>query len=328
MRSLVPTHGSQSPDVVDPSRFPALARIVDAVLGVWPTHEKYLRVNFGERDGDLLRHSEKLAGIITRIGAARHGGLDGLASDYKFLCQNIVLPEELFFRRHGRYRLTSFAEADARVYSNAPFMSRYMNGLLLSDVVWINHCRCMRHYIESFLPSLEPASSLLEIGPGHGLLLHLADSAPTVGKLSAWDVSDASLSLAADTLKIFGSERPVAFEKRNIYDAKIMSKDTAGLYDAVVLSEVLEHLEAPLDALRVLHHITRPGGRVWINVPANSPAPDHLFLVNHPDEAAALVHQAGFDVVDAASYPTSGTTLERAVKEKLTVSCVVVGRKR
>ena len=71
----------------------------------------------------------------------------------------------------------------------------------------------------------------------------------------------------------------------------------------------------------------KPGGKVWINVPANSPAPDHLYLVRSPAQAAEAVANAGFTVVDQASFPMSGTTLEKAIERKLTVSCVVVGQR-
>ena len=314
-------------ELVNASQYPHFAKIVAEILRQWPQHERYLTTNLGEREPALLAHSERLSQMIWTLGAEKPDGFASLISDYRFLCEKIVLPEELFFRRNGRYRLTNFEDALRTVYNDAPFMTRYMNGLLISDIMWINHCRCMMHYVQQYLPSLRENADLLEIGPGHGLLLYLADGAKNVARTTAWDVSDASLALAAHTLKTLDAKRPVTFEKRNIFEPAIMAKENEGLFDGVVLSEVLEHLEEPLRAIQVLYHLCRPGGRVWINVPANSPAPDHLFLVNKPDEAAELVKQAGFEVADAASYPTSGTTLERAVRQKLTVNCVVVGRK-
>ena len=129
--------------IADPGSFPNFAAILAEVLSQWPEHEKYLRINVGEREPALLEFSERLSGIILKLAAAQPEGLQGLARDYRYLCQRIVLPEEMHFRRHGRYRLESFAEALRTVYNNKPFMTRYMNGLLLSDVIWINHCRCM-----------------------------------------------------------------------------------------------------------------------------------------------------------------------------------------
>jgi 2-polyprenyl-3-methyl-5-hydroxy-6-metoxy-1,4-benzoquinol methylase len=314
--------------LIDAQTNPDTSRLVAAILAAWPEHERYLATNFGERDPGLLAFTEKLSGIICRLASGHEGGLDGLARDYRFLCEDIVLPEEMYFRRHDRYRLTKFEDALSSVYANTAFMTRYMSGLLVSDAIWINHCRCMQHYAQNFLPGLESGASLLEIGPGHGLLLFLATEASNLGPVTAWDISDASLKLAAHTLDVMKAKKPVSFEKRNIFDPSIMSAENESRFGGVVFSEVLEHVEQPLEALRVLHHLCRPGGRVWINVPANSPAPDHLYLVRRAEDAAKLAREAGFDVVDVQEFPTSGTTLERAIKRKLTISCVITGQKK
>lgn len=311
----------------DHAGYPNLARLFSEVLSIWPEHGRYLEKSVEGRDPELMRHSERLSDMIVRLAGTVKGGLPALSADYRFLCEQIVLPEELYFRRNGQYRLTNFEDALRTVYADKPFMTRYMNGLLMSDVLWINHCRALQHYADRFLNSLKPGANLLEIGPGHGLLLHLACESPNVGAISAWDISQASLDLSKHALEALGATRPVKFEMRNIFEASIMKDENAGLFDAVVLSEVLEHLEQPGQAIRVLRHLCKPGGRVWINVPANSPAPDHLYLVTEPQQAENLVRDEGFTVIDSAHFPMTGVTLERAVKQKLTISCIVVGER-
>lgn len=311
----------------DPKAYPNLVKLITEVLSVWSEHERYLEKSLAGRDLDLMRHSEKLSTMIVRLAASIGGGIGALATDYRFLCEQIVLPEELYFRRNGHYRLDKFEDALRTVYSNTAFMTRYMNGLLMSDVVWVNHCRGLQHYAGKFLKGLKPGADLLEIGPGHGLLLNLACETPGIGSISAWDVSQASLAMSRHALDVLGAKRTVKFEARNIFDPSIMDKANAGLFDAVVLSEVLEHLEHPEQAVRVLLHLCKPGGRVWINVPANSPAPDHLYLVSEPEQAERLVRDAGFDIIDAANFPMTGVTLERAIKQKLTITCIIAGER-
>ena len=306
--------------------YPHLARLVAEVLALWPEHDRYLDKSLGGRDQELMRHSEKLAGMVGRLSSTIPGGIATLASDYRFLCQDIVLPEELHFRRTGSYRLTKFQDALREVYNDHAFMNRYMNGLLISDVLWINHCQGLQHYVD-FIAKLKPQADVLEIGPGHGLLLYLASERQDLGKLSAWDISQASLDMSRHALQTLGAQRPVTFEMKNIFDPSIMAAENAALFDAVILSEVLEHLEHPEQAVRVLHHVCKPGGRVWINVPANSPAPDHLYLVSAPKQAEDLVRSVDFDVVDTASFAMTGATMERAIKQKLTITCIVVGER-
>ena len=98
-------------------------------------------------------------------------------------------------------------------------------------------------------------------------------------------------------------------------------------FGAIVISEVLEHLERPADALKVLFSLCKLGGKIWVNAPANSPASDHLFLFTQPTDAVDMVRQAGFDVIHTAGYSMAGASIERAVRQKLTLSCVVIGQR-
>lgn len=313
--------------LVDRSKHPNLADLATEVLNVWPEHDRYLENSLRPREEGFLSFSEKLAEMVGRLATTVDGGIGALADDYRFLCEEIYLPEEFHFRRHGAYRLTSFEEALTTVYNNAPFMARYMNGLLVSDVLWINHCRGLQHYADVFLNSLPANARLLEIGPGHGLLLHLASQNPKVGSLTAYDVSQKSVDMAGKALKALGAAKPVRFELKNILDGSIMEPGNGGQFDAIVFSEVLEHLDQPEQALRALLHLCKPGGRIWINVPANSPAPDHLYLVREPKQAEDLVRKVGFEVVDTAHLPMTGMTMEWAIKQKFTISCIIVGRR-
>jgi hypothetical protein len=173
--------------LVDGSKYPNLANFVTEVLKVWPEHEQYLNNSFAGRNEDLLSFSEKLAEMIGRLAQTVDGGMGALGNDYRWLCEEISLAEELHFRRHGSYRLKSFEEAERAVYGNAPFMTRYMNGLLMSDLLWVNHSRGLQHFAGVYLNSLTDNAHLLEIGPGHGLLLYLAAQNSKIGALVAWD---------------------------------------------------------------------------------------------------------------------------------------------
>ena len=100
-----------------------------------------------------------------------------------------------------------------------------------------------------------------------------------------------------------------------------------GEFDAVVISEVIEHLERPNMALQSLHAALTPGGRILINMPINSPAPDHIYLWESPEEMTALVEAQGF-IIDATQIlPQTGVSLERALKLKVNVSCVYIAHK-
>jgi adenine-specific DNA methylase len=80
-------------------------------------------------------------------------------------------------------------------------------------------------------------------------------------------------------------------------------------------------------ALKAIQRLLAPGGRVFVNAPVNSPAPDHLSLFRKPEEIVDLVRDAGLDVEDTLFAPTSGATLEQARKRALAISTVVIARK-
>jgi 2-polyprenyl-3-methyl-5-hydroxy-6-metoxy-1,4-benzoquinol methylase len=312
--------------IVDRTAYPSLAILTQAILDDFPDHLSFLEAGFRDREPDLMKHSELVASAIMRLSAIVEGGLPALASDYKFICKDVVFPEEVHFRRTGSYRLTSFKEALETVYSNGPYMKRYMNGLLLSNVIWNNHARALHHFATNFLPSLPKGAHLLEIGPGHGLLLYLATLTDGLGSISAWDISRTSLEMSRQALETMGAKRSVSFEERNIIESDNL-ESFHGKFDGVVFSEVLEHLEQPGQALEVLFRLCKPGGKAWINVPANSPAPDHIYLVKEPGQFHDLVRGAGFEIVESQNFPMTGYTLERAIRRKLTISCVAVGQR-
>jgi len=304
---------------------PHLDALVARTLARWREHAGYIAKSLEGRDAGVTAVSEEVARIALILGAAMEGGVDGMIDDYRFLCETIMLPEELHFRRHGTYRLSSFAEAERECYANPDFMNRYMNGVLVSAVMWSNHAHAFASYVNDYLPRLPAGAAHLEIGPGHGLFLYFAARREGVGRVEGWDVSPTSIANTRAALTIMGAERSVTLKLGNLFDAAAEARGDS--FDSIVMSEILEHLEDPVAAMRAACRHLKPGGYLWVNVPANSPAPDHIFLVNGMEHAQSLVTDAGLEIVDSVAFPMSGTSLEKAMKRKLTISCVVLARK-
>jgi SAM-dependent methyltransferase len=304
---------------------PNLDALMARVVARWPEHAGYVAKSLDGREPAVAAMSDELASIVLTLGAGVEGGVESLIDDYRFLCEAIALPEELHFRRHGTYRLSRFADAERECYANAAYMNRYMNGLLVSNVMWSNHASAFTAYVNGYLPRLPIGGAHLEIGPGHGLLLAFAARRSDLARIEGWDVSPTSISNTRAVLDALGVERPVDLKLANLFD--VADDEAGGGFDSIVMSEILEHLEDPVAALRAASRHLRPGGEIWINVPANSPMPDHIFLLNGPDDARALVEQADLDIVETAAFPMSGVSLEKAMKRKLVVSCVVIAKK-
>lgn len=294
-----------------------LAQMVQLQLAIFPEHEAYLERRFAHEDTARLQFDDFIADKILSVAGA---DIERICGDYQWLCGE-VLNEELHFRREGRYRLATAKQAFEEVYSNHEYMTRYMNGLLASQLWWQNHAEVLRFFRDRFVPNIPAGFSHLEVGPGHGLFLHLAASSPNCAVATGWDISDASLDGTRAALATLGTSDNVRLEKVDLFSSP------KAKFQSIAFSEVLEHLEDPLQALRILHGLLDDGGHIFINAPVNSPAPDHIFLFSAPEEIVTLVEQAGFRIVDQLFAPTAGASLERARKLKLSISTAVVATK-
>lgn len=322
-RPNCPVRGKKGIAVIGFESYPSLDKLLSRLLEIWPEHADYVGKSFADRSSELMATSEVIASCVLKLANQANGTLDTLCDDYRFLCEKIVLPEELYFRRHDRYRLSSFADAQRECYANAPFMSRYMNGVLLSNIVWLNHAEAITSYVREYLPSLAEGTDHLEVGPGHGLFLYFAAINPAVATVTGWDVSPTSIEHTGAALRTLGVTRPVNLALRDM--AVVAAAADSARFDSIVMSEILEHLEDPVAALGAAAALLRSGGHVWVNVPANSPCPDHIFLIDSPEHACELVRSAGLEVVASHAFPMTGATLERARRNKLPISCVVIG---
>jgi SAM-dependent methyltransferase len=114
-------------------------------------------------------------------------------------------------------------------------------------------------------PHLNDQSRLLEIGCGAGNLLLQASvrgSYPV-----ALDLSRQALSFVRSRLDeaVSGPEAPRGFASTQAIGEHLPLVD--GSFDCVILSEVIEHLEAPQVSIQEAARVLRPGGRLLVTTP-------------------------------------------------------------
>ncbi len=116
-----------------------------------------------------------------------------------------------------------------------------------------------RFRLISALVPLRGVSGVLDVGCGSGWLSEML-SRRGFG-VTALDIGLDSIRRASERLK---SKAPgVSFILGDVY--KLPFKNDR--FDAVVASEVLEHLENPLDALNEMARVVRPGGNIVVSTP-------------------------------------------------------------
>jgi len=104
--------------------------------------------------------------------------------------------------------------------------------------------------------STETPLRVLEIGCGYGILRKMLEAA------TRWKIDAADLNTGALCHSTAGRGRTMLY---NIHDR---APNLAASYDAIILFDVIEHIESPREFLSsTLYHL-KPGGYVFINVPA------------------------------------------------------------
>ena len=98
--------------------------------------------------------------------------------------------------------------------------------------------------------------SVLEIGCGHGILRRMLEATTN------WTIDAVDLNVAALAHSTPGRGRTALY---NIYDR---AASLAARYDAVALFDVIEHIDRPTEFLAAALYHLKPGGHVFINVPA------------------------------------------------------------
>lgn len=301
------------------SDYPNLSKIVLAQLNEWPEHEPFLKLRFSDVTHTSLALSEQMAEIILRIVG---NDLLKYSKDYRWMSEKII-EEDLFFRRKGRYRRTSFEEVYRDIYSKPEYMNRYIHGLLFSQLLWKNQTQSFEFYVCRFLKKLTNRSKYLEIGPGHGLLIYFASLCKKVESLYGWDVSKSSIDSTRVSLDTLGILKPVYLLEQNI----LIPPVTTERFDAVVISEVMEHLDYPDLALEHIYSVMAPRGLLFLNVPCNSPAPDHIFHWDKPESVIDLVRSKGYSIIEHGFAPATGYTEELARKRKITLNTLIIAKK-
>ena len=308
---------------VDLSAYPALETLTKAQLAVWPEHEGYLIKSYEGRSERALVLSNEASEVVITLAKLEADGLRQLPLDYRHVCEDMILDSEIHFRRTGEYPLSNFEEAARIVYSDAALMHRYMNGLLLSNVFWMNHANALECYVDDFLPNTLLNGRHLEVGPGHGLLLYFAAKSGRSVTITGWDISSSSLDSTRRCLEQLG----VGLQVDLVCTDVLATAGTNARFDSIVLGEVLEHLEDPIRVLKNLRDCLDPGGLIWVNMPVNSPAPDHIYLIREPEGVVRLVEESGFVVEKYRFFPMTGYSEERARKTKATINVGVIARR-
>lgn len=297
-------------------------RLLRAIVADNPMQRSLIEVARGALAPPEALELERYVDLCEQKGAP----LDELVRSYRVVVED-TLREQMFFRRHKRYRHRRFDDVASSVYFSPEYMGRYMRGLAVTAFLWPNHAAIRHHFewlldrVPTLVPALGRARRYLEVGPGHGFYMAAAMRRRVCQSYLGVDLSPTSVELTRTMLESSDGSSP--WEVRQ---ADFLNADLEGAFDLLVMGEVLEHVEDPSAFLRRAHALNAPGGITFLTTCANSPATDHIYLFRSADEVEALCARAGFQVVERLLLPYHGKTIEESIAEALPVNIALVLR--
>lgn len=248
----------------------------------------------------------------------------GIEPEYLAECYDLIvkdtLREQMYFQRHGRYRHSTFDDVANSVYFNAEYMRKYMHGLAITAYLWPNHRALHRFFVDS-IPTGK-RGRYLEVGPGHGVFMMCAMRQSAYESFEGIDISPTSVEM---TRALLGSGFFGEFDNYDIFEQDFFATDmAANAFSAVVMGEVLEHVEDPGRFLQHISTVSTDDAFIFITTPINAPAIDHIYLFDSVESIETLVEQGGLRVCDSLLVPYPGLTVEDSMAQVLPVNVAMV----
>ncbi len=281
-----------------------------------PVHRQFMERALAHISDDEIRHLDSYIDFCLKKGLA----VDYLTECYLTIVSD-TLREQIFFQKSGRYRHASFAEVAKDVYFNPEYMSQYMYGLALTSFLWPNHL-AMFTFFKKTLPKSAPGK-YLEIGPGHGYYLMTAALQSGYDSFLGIDISETSVAMTRELTGHFMPALKKPFEVRCL-DFLAAGDLPEKSFDAVVMGEVLEHVEQPDLFLRRIRALAKDDAYIYVTTCINAPAVDHIYLFKTPEHLAEIFAASGLKIKDQLICPYEGKTLAESLEQRLAINVAYV----
>lgn len=297
--------------------------ILTIIYSKFPTQKKKI-VTFFENSPDMGEDLDVFLETYSNFMKLENITPKKLAEAYiEMLNQMIFARKEFIYS--GEYLSANQAEAFEHTYDNEEFMTNYMIALALSQFLWKHHYEVFI-FFKGVISRLDPRSSILEVGSGHGLFL--LEILKIINKDNTIDVVDISKSSIRMTKNIIKSIDENLARYINFHLSDISHYKTDKKYNSITMGEVIEHVDNPLKILKDLHGLLDNDGTLFITTCANCPTIDHVYLFNNVNDIRALVKEAGFEIDSELVIPTEAKSDEYLRKFKVDISYAAVLKKQ
>ena len=258
----------------------------------------------GERIEELLaEHGDTYRRVAERHLRALFDSFEGDPGLFSGACRAFLeMTFEVVRMQNAYYRTGRFATAEEPSEREALrrdpdiMIGRYLTGLYLAQIFWKNHFEKLLFFEGEFLPRVRGGGALLDVGSGPGGYALLALRWHPELEVVCNDVSPYSRPMVERLASGLTGSRSIRlrFVEGDFIDS--FNSQDAG-FDAVIFSEVVEHLERPEDGMEQLSSVLNPNGVVFFTTATNAAFYDHTIVFKDIAEIESLLDRHGFEVV-------------------------------
>lgn len=291
-------------------------KLMELILEENPMHRRFIHSALGNITQEELEY------LQAYLNYCDHNGLNLL---YLTQCYHTIVEdtfrEQLYFNRNKEYRHKTFSDVANDVYFNEEYMHRYMYGLALTSFLWPNHV-CTTRFFKETLPK-QKYGKYLEVGPGHGYYLMTAIQNSSFDDFIGIDISEASIKQTQAIIDYFHPDLNNRFQLK-LTDFLVADQLEAESFDAIVMGEVLEHVEQPECFLLKIAELAKSDSYIFISTCINAPAVDHIYLWRNTDELEEMIRGNGLNIRNQLRLPYEGKSLHESIKDGLAVNVAYV----
>lgn len=120
------------------------------------------------------------------------------------------------------------------------------------------------------------------------------------------DISETSLSLTKKMIDDLGIHDDVI----QYLHQDFLTFEDSNKYDVIVMGEVLEHVEKPLEFLRKCKALISDSGKCYISTCANAAEVDHIYLFRSSAEVENIILDANFKIQEKIILPYHGYSVD------------------
>ncbi len=218
----------------------------------------------------------------------------------------------------GEYHFGSFQETQDEVYQNPEVMeTTYLNGLLLSQALWINHNKIFTFFSQTICQDERETGKVIEVPVGTGIFLSEFLKHNPEWTADGFDISPSAVKYSQKVLDIRNPSHTANLAVRNVFDIP-----EEGQYDTIICGLLLENLEQPRDLLKKLQGMLAQDGRIFMTASAWASTIDHIYVFKSVQEIKDMMSEY-FDIEKDLALNVFEGKLPTDEKTPINYACIL-----